>query len=391
VTSVTLVRHLLPGGRPHYSLSHLRRCGPTQGRGGAQASAHLPPHAERIDEANAVVPSPSPGRVTSGPLRPPTFVARSKPFQLALERLRRLAKTSLPVLLEGETGTGKSYFAELLHAESARASNAFQPVDLAALDEGLAASELFGHAKGAFTGASARRPGLLASANGGTVFLDEIGKAVHSVQAKLLHVIERRPVRAVGEDRAQSLDLRFVAATSIALHELVRRGKVIRDLHFRLQGYRVVLPPLRDRRADIPELVTHCARSGAAECGYTNGPPVFDPRVMRALVAAPWPGNLRQLDQAVMSLMTEADGAPRVTRKHLRYDLEYLAELASLNEDQERAEIEVALVQANDRRGEAARLLHMSRAKFYRRLEKLNMGGNQNGHADADELDNCEA
>jgi DNA-binding NtrC family response regulator len=308
---------------------------------------------------------------------PRTFITRSGAFRLALERLRRLARTDFPVLLEGESGTGKSYFAELLHIESARANGAFQIVDLAALDEGLAAAELFGHAKGAFTGASDRRPGLLASANGGTVLLDEIGKASRSVQSKLLRVVERHEVRSLGEDRVQSLDVRFVAATSEPLDELVRGGEFLRDLHFRLQGHRIVLPPLRERRADIPELAIHLARSRAGECGYPEGPPAFDARVIRALVAAPWPGNLRQLDQTVTTLMTEAEGAPRVTSKHFRYDLEYLAALSVGDDSRQRAEIEVALAQADDNRTEAARLLSMPRSTFYRHMEKLNIGGGE--------------
>jgi DNA-binding NtrC family response regulator len=288
-----------------------------------------------------------------------------------------LARTGLPVLLEGETGTGKAYFAELLHVESTRASNTFQVVDLAGLDEGLAGSELFGHAKGAFTGATNRRAGLLASANGGTVFLDEIGKASNSVQAKLLRVIERHEVRSVGEDRVQALDVRFVAATSDPLDGLVGRGTFLRDLHFRLQGHRVVVPPLRERRADIPELAEHFARSAASKCGYADGPPAFDPRVIRALVGAPWPGNLRQLDQAVTTLMTEADGARRVTSKHLRHDLEYLAKLSDGNGSRQRAEIELALAQAGDNRAEAARSMSMARSTFYRHLQKLKVSGDE--------------
>ncbi len=325
---------------------------------------------------------------TKAPLPSRTFVARSTAFQLALERLRRLARTRLPVLLEGETGTGKTYFAELLHAESDRANAPFRIIDLSALDDGLAASELFGHAEGAFTGASGRRAGLLASANGGTVFLDEIGKASLGVQAKLLRVLERREIRSLGEDRVQSLDVRFVVATCQPLDELVRRERFLGDLHFRLQGHRVVVPPLRDRRADIPELVEAFARSRAVECGYVDGPPAFDPRVMRALVAAPWPGNVRQLDQTVAMLMIEAEGAPRITCKHLRYDLQYLAGLSAANKDQERAEIEVALARANNHRGDAARLLSMSRAKFYRQLHKLNMCGGDDAEAEAgDDVD----
>jgi len=147
----------------------------------------------------------------------------------------------------------------------------------------------------------------------------------------------------------------------------------------------VVVPPLRDRRADIPELVEAFAESCAADCGYADGPPSFDPRVMRALVAAPWPGNVRQLDQSVAMLLIEADGAQRVTCKHLRYDLQYLADLTIGNEEQQRAEIEVALAQANNHRGDAARLLSMSRAKFYRQLHKFNMCASEDAEADSGE------
>lgn len=339
-----------------------------------------------LERVSSLATSPTIG-ATQAPLSLRKFVARSAAFRQALERLCRFARTRLPVLLEGETGTGKTYFAELLHAESDRAHAPFRIVDLSALDDGLAASELFGHAEGAFTGASGRRAGLLASANGGTVFLDEIGKASLGVQAKLLRVLERREIRSLGEDRVQSLDVRFVAATCQPLDDLVRRERFLGDLHFRLQGHRVVVPPLRDRRADIPELVEQFAELRAPECGYAKGPPTFDSRVMRALVAAPWPGNVRQLDQTVTMLLVEADGGQRVTCKHLRYDLEYLADLCPANEEQERAEIEVAIARANNHRGDAARLLSMSRAKFYRQLRKLNMCEREESEAEGDEGD----
>jgi DNA-binding NtrC family response regulator len=392
VTRVALVQRILPASGARSSVSHLPSRDPTTDRSRRSLGTHFPPNAERINGANAVVHSISERRVTGAPVRPPPiFVARSSAFRQALERVRRLAKTDMPVIIEGETGTGKSYFAELLHAESSRANGPFQLVDLAELDEGLVASELFGHAKGAFTGASARRPGLLASANGGTVFLDEMGKASHQVQAKLLRVIERHEVRSLGEDRVQALDIRFVAASADSLCELVQRGKVLSDLYFRLQGHRIYVPPLRERRPDIPELVEHFARSGAVKCRYPDGPPRFDAKVVRALVAAPWPGNLRQLDRAVTTLMIEADGAPRVTCKHLRDDLEYLAELSPLDNDQERAEIEIALAQTNDHRGNAAQLLSMSRAKFYRRLKKLSPGGIEHDRLESAELGSSEA
>lgn len=329
--------------------------------------------------------SGDPCTVTSS-LPPASFVTRSSAFRLALERVRRLAKTRFPVLLEGESGTGKSYLAELLHAESARAGSVFQLVNLSELDEGLAASELFGHARGAFTGATSRRPGLLASANRGTVFLDEIGKALLSVQSKLLRVIERNEIRSLGEDRHQSLDVRFVAATSEPLDDLVRREKFLSDLRCRFQGHRILVPPLRERRPDIPGLVAHFAHTRAEECGYRAGPPAFDARVMRALVMAPWPWNVRQLDQTVSMLMVEADGAPRVTSKHFRHDLEYLAELVDNDTRRERAELEVALVQAKDNRSEAARLLSMSRSTFYRRKAQFDVntaGSDLQGPSDA--------
>jgi DNA-binding NtrC family response regulator len=159
------------------------------------------------------------------------------------------------------------------------------------------------------------------------------------------------------------------------LDDLVRRDKFSSDLRCRLRGYRIVLPSLRQRRADIPELVLHFVSARAPECGYSDGPPALDAKLMRALVLAPWPFNVRQLDQTVSMLMVEADGAPRVTCKHLRDDLAYLAELADGDDHRERAEIEMALAQAQYNRTEAARLLSMPRSTFYRRLEKLEMSG----------------
>jgi DNA-binding NtrC family response regulator len=232
----------------------------------------------------------------------------------------------ISVLIEGESGTGKSYAARLLHRCSPRARATFHQVILSTLDDNIAASDLFGHLNGAYTGARQSRPGHFVTANRGTLFLDEIGKASPSVQRKLLHAIEHREIWPVGADRSVRLDVRIVAASNIPLNDLVARGQFLEDLAARLVLFRVKLPALRERRSDIPALVRQFAALRATSCGHPLGPPKFDDELLAALGRAEWPYNLRQLDGVVQRLLMEGamQGSRELTLAHCVGELAWL-------------------------------------------------------------------
>jgi len=212
--------------------------------------------------------------------------------------LERVAASDSTVLLEGESGTGKELAARALHQGSDRSGEMFVAVDCGALPEGLIESELFGHIKGAFTGADRDRAGLLEQASGGTVFLDEIGELPLDLQPKLLRALESRAVRRLGESRERALDVRVLAATNRTLKHEVSEGRFRQDLFFRLSVIRVRMPPLRERREEIPRLVAHfMTRLGHDP---TRGVP---DNVMEMLAGYRWPGNVRELRNAVERLV----------------------------------------------------------------------------------------
>lgn len=226
------------------------------------------------------------------------LVASSAGMRAACELVERVADADVPVLIVGETGTGKGLLARAVHARSARASKPFVAVNCAALPDTLLETELFGHVKGAFTGASASRPGLFVEADGGTLFLDEVGDMVPALQAKLLDVLERRSVRAVGASRERAVDVRVVSATHRDLRARIAAGLFREDLLYRLEGIAIEVPPLRRRREDLPELVTRFL----SEARASNPKAVverFSPEAMERVLAFGWPGNVRELRHAV--------------------------------------------------------------------------------------------
>jgi len=232
------------------------------------------------------------------------------------------------------------------------------------LDDSLASSELFGHVAGAFTDARRNRAGHFVSANGGTLVLDEIGKATRGVQQKLLHAVEYGEIRPVGSDRDVRVDVRLVLATNVSLQRLVEEDEFLPDLYARVAMFRVVLPPLRERRADIPLLVERYVANHAPGCGYA-GSPVVDPALMRALQCATWPHNLRQLDATVHRILVEAEGADAIALEHCVDDLSYLQGGAGARAGLDAERVDLALSRAGSVSG-AARILGVDRTTVHR-------------------------
>jgi transcriptional regulator with GAF, ATPase, and Fis domain len=219
--------------------------------------------------------------------------------------LDRIAPTDMSLLIEGETGTGKDAIAEAVHRASARSEAPFLVFDCGAVAANLAESELFGHERGAFTGALAQRAGVFEDANGGTLFLDEIGELPRDLQPKLLRVLEKRELRRLGSTKTLAVDVRIVAATNRNLATEVARGTFREDLYFRLAGAHVVAPPLRERMSDLPLLVEHFLSLERPPRSIHEVPP----EVWQMLAAHRWPGNVRELRNAVRRLLVTPDRA----------------------------------------------------------------------------------
>ncbi|RMF75394.1 MAG: GAF domain-containing protein, partial [Acidobacteria bacterium] len=308
------------------------------------------------------------------------MIGRSEAIRSVFATLRRVAASEVPVLLLGESGTGKELAARAIHGQSPRAERPFLSENCAAIPETLLESALFGHVRGAFTGAERDMPGLFERAHGGTLFLDEIGEMSPGLQAKLLRVLQDGEFRRVGGVEPLHADVRLVAATHRDLPRLVSEGQFREDLYFRLAGITVRLPPLRERREDIAPLVRHILRR---LCGDLGRPvPELAPDVLRTLIGFDWPGNVRQLENVLRRLLLMTDG-DRITRAALDSDPELRAAAGAAGkvppaaapggDDDERARLVRALEETGGRRNDAAALLGMSRATFYRRLKKYGL------------------
>jgi DNA-binding NtrC family response regulator len=305
-----------------------------------------------------------------------------------LQLVRKVSDSQANVLILGESGTGKELLARALHEHSPRAGKAFVTVHCAALSPTLLESELFGHVKGAFTGAHRDKVGRFESADGGTLFLDEIGDIALEVQTKLLRVLEARTFERVGSSQPQPVDVRVLAATHRDLGQLIREGRFREDLYYRLNVISIAVPPLRERREDVPELAQHFVRRYAQRCGR----PVtqIDDDALAALKAYPWPGNVRQLENVVQRAVVVAEGTTLTLRELPPELLDGLEDLAppgpeeepasglSLGVQAERAErdrrereqLVRALAATDGNKAEAARVLGLARSTLISRLKK---------------------
>lgn len=225
------------------------------------------------------------------------LVGASEAFQKVLRRIGEAAQVRSTVLITGETGTGKGLIARAIHEQSRERDKPFQVIDCATVPEGMVESELFGHVRGAFTGAVSDKPGLIELADGGSVFLDEIGELPLPLQTKLLRVLEENEVRPVGGTRVKRVDMRFIAATNQNLEEKVRDGSFRKDLYYRLAVVMIPVPPLRDRIEDLPVIARHLLAQLGREMGKPRS--YFGASAIAELMAYPWPGNVRELRNVV--------------------------------------------------------------------------------------------
>jgi two-component system response regulator AtoC len=315
-------------------------------------------------------------------LRAPTgIVGRSPKLAQALSLAQKVARHPSTALITGESGTGKELIARHIHDASPRAGKAFVAVNCGAIPEALLESELFGHTRGAFTGATAERQGLFEEANGGTLFLDELGDLPLPLQVKLLRALQEGEVRRVGDNVSRTVDVRVVAATARDLETDVAEGKFRADLYYRINVVRIHLPALRERTEDIPELVRHFIdrynkRLGLRVTGVTAA-------AMRALVEYPWPGNVRELENVIERAMVLTEGeqlgveqlpvlgpTARVDTSGSPLDLS----VKRRTEDLERSLIKEALERTRGNRTRAAKVLDLSHRALLYKIRDYGLG-----------------
>jgi DNA-binding NtrC family response regulator len=307
------------------------------------------------------------------------LVGESPQFRNLLQMIERVAPTSSTVLITGETGSGKEMVAKLLHRRSPRRERPFVIVECAALQETLLQSELFGHERGAFTGADRAKPGLFEVAHGGTIFLDEIGEISQATQVKLLRVLDTSTFRHVGGTAEIHVDVRMIAATNRDLGAMVRQGLFREDLYYRLGTITLCVPPLRERAGDIAVLAGHFAAILNERFGMKKR---VAAETLDALRRHPWPGNVRELLHVLEAAMIVSDG-PEVRPEHLPASLREPARAAAAAapdegrvrtlEETERDQIALALRATHGHRGEAAALLGISERNLYRKIREYGL------------------
>ncbi len=304
------------------------------------------------------------------------FIGLSMKMQRVYRMIEKVSQHEYPVLILGESGTGKELVARSIHYSGPRKDRAFAPVDCSSLVPTLIESELFGYVKGAFTGAVQSKQGLLEAASGGTLFLDEIGDMPVDLQAKLLRALQEREVKPVGSTERRQINVRVIAATNRDLESAIRAGTFRQDLYFRLNVVQLKLPPLRDRKSDIPLLVTAFLEKFSDPQGPVR---TISEEAMRRLIAYDWPGNVRELENAVERAVALGSG-PIVHVADLPSNLQYPTterlpekdEILPLEELERRAILRTLRETGGDKLS-AARMLGIGKTTLYRKLKQYNM------------------
>ena len=327
---------------------------------------------------------PEPGSLlngsSTGELRRlfPEIIGDSPELETVLRGILQVADSEIPVLIQGESGTGKELVAAAIHRLGKRKGEAFVCENCGAIAEQLAEAELFGHEKGAFTGASMARPGLIERAQGGTLFLDEVSEMTPSLQKKLLRVLQEKTVRRVGALRTQSVDFRLVSATNRDLEKMIREKTFREDLYYRLNVASIRLPALRQRREDIPVLTDHFIKMHSRK--GRGGGPRFSAEILAILSAYDWPGNIRELGNEVWRLVETVEGevqprhlSKKITSSHRPSPTGKAGSLEQMEKEILGGAIAEALEKTHGNRAQAARLLGIGRATLYRRLERYGL------------------
>ncbi len=306
------------------------------------------------------------------PYRFQQLLGKSRGMQQIFELIRKVALAEGSVLIEGETGTGKELIAQAIHRESPRKDGPFVPINCASIPDNLLESELFGHVRGAFTGAGEARQGLFMAADGGTLFLDEIGEMPQGLQAKLLRAIQERKVRPVGGTEDVAFDVRIVSATNRDLRQAATAGEFREDIFFRLAIFQILVPPLRERREDIPLLIEGFLAQHAAEGRDMS----LTPEVLRALAGYSWPGNVRELRSLIERCCYLCDGPvqledlPEELRRQVRPENRYCLPEDKTLDEVELEYIKYILARCEGNRVRAAEILGINRKTIQRKLKE---------------------
>jgi len=312
-------------------------------------------------------------------LRPGSIVYGSPEMENILRLLRRVTGTETTVLVQGETGTGKELIARYIHKESNRRDQIFIPVNCGAIPRDLVESEFFGHARGAFTGATAEKKGFFEMASGGTIFLDEIGEAPQELQVKLLRVIQESEIMPIGFHQPRKVDVRIIASTNRDLRAEVERGAFRQDLYFRINVFSITIPPLRERAKDIPHLADFFLKQFRTKLNRRVGE--FAPETRRLLEGYSWPGNVRELQNEIERLVLlaepEKDIGSELLSDHIR-QTGLPAARSDRNMKEAIAHLEATMIQDamrrfNRNKSRAARALGISRQSLIEKLKRAEL------------------
>ncbi len=344
-----------------------------------------PVHMEELIDAinRALAPRRGVEDVTS--FRKNFVTGKCEAIEEVMNYVSVVAPTNVTVLLEGETGTGKEYIAKAVHYASERAKKPFVAVDCGAIPKDLANSELFGHIKGAFTGAIKDKDGYFVQANGGTLFLDEVGNLSHDNQVKLLRALQERYIQKVGDNKKIRVDVRVITASNEALMKQVEAGEFREDLYHRLNGFKIILPALRDRGDDIMEFAKFFIRR--ANLAFNKKVTGFDDTARALVYKYNWPGNIRELQNVInravllsQSELIEKEQLPDTIREHVvgadhdeSFDLDSATELKAATVRTEKEVISNALIEANYNKSKAAKLLNIDRKTLYNKIKQYDI------------------